>query len=489
MAQMSDSLRAEVILALRRLLDLLSGAVTALDSQELYDLVRASYDSGSSITELAYSTTKESDLNSEVERYGSELVQLKRQLVVSSSTSPRIGDLLSAIDQFLNVASAVNALHDSPINPVPTPDPSSTENSASVLEKSFGAPKQPRVSELAPPMAAAGASPEPSVMIEDLRASAVEIGEQFTRVKIFDATDRQKAPDSARGYDFTARRADDGQLTFGECEVTIPDSHKMGGFESPAWWRLEFHPNPKKHITLQTVTTVAEDAFLDEVRRRVTESTSKEAFVLAHRYNVSFEDAARRTGQLAYDLNFVGAPILYSWPSNGSTANYSSDEANVIWTSPHLQHLLTLLNTRSGAARIHLVAHSMGNRAVCDALRELSRSTVGLTLPVLHQLVLAAPDIDAGTLKEMAQSIASVSNHTTLYSSSKDKAIALSCGLHRYPRAGGKPVLILPGFETIDASEVDSDWLAHSYFASTWPLLADIYELLRYDKGQASAWL
>lgn len=304
----------------------------------------------------------------------------------------------------------------------------------------------------------------------------------FTMVSVLYATDREEVSDAKTGRGFTAKRAGTGELTYGECAVSIPATHKLGKMESPSILRLEFRPDPARHIVLQGVTTIAEHAFLAMVRKRVTESPAKDAFIFVHGYNVAFADAARRTGQFAFDLGFVGAAILYSWPSNGVVADYGSDEANVIWTVPHLQRLLALLNAHSGAERIHLIAHSMGNRCVCDALKGLSDKPGELKLPLLHRLVLAAPDIDADTLREIGAAICSVAGSVTLYASSRDKAIQASGRWHKYPRAGGIPLLLVPGFETIDASGVETDFLAHSYFADSWPLLADIYEVLSGDK-------
>jgi esterase/lipase superfamily enzyme len=44
-----------------------------------------------------------------------------------------------------------------------------------------------------------------------------------------------------------------------------------------------------------------------------------------HGFNVSFENALRRTAQIAYDLDFDGAPFLFSWPSRDSLLSYASD--------------------------------------------------------------------------------------------------------------------------------------------------------------------
>jgi esterase/lipase superfamily enzyme len=96
-------------------------------------------------------------------------------------------------------------------------------------------------------------------------------------------------------------------------------------------------------------------------------------------------------------------------------------------------------------------------------------------------LVLAAPDIDADTFRELAESLKRVSGHITLYASSKDKAIRASKKLHMNPRLGALPLVVLPGVESIDASRLGSDWLSHSYFGDNWPLLSDIHALFSAD--------
>ena len=140
-------------------------------------------------------------------------------------------------------------------------------------------------------------------------------------------------------------------MHYGECAISIPKIHKVGKLESPSILRLEFRPDPEKHITLLSLQTLEEQAFFRAIAESVAKAPARDVFVFIHGYNVSFEDAARRTGQIAFDLNFVGAPILYSWPSNGKVADYLVDETNITWTAPHFQRFLNLLAAHSEAAQ------------------------------------------------------------------------------------------------------------------------------------------
>jgi esterase/lipase superfamily enzyme len=300
-----------------------------------------------------------------------------------------------------------------------------------------------------------------------------------TLVQVFYATDRMQVPQLTGGVRYAKQRSLNGKVHYGRCEVSIPKIHKIGKLETPSILRLEFRPNPDKHIILSKTSSLGEDRFFDLLKSSVAKSVSKDAFVFVHGYNVSFEGAARRTGQIAYDLDFVGAPIFYSWPSNGKMTDYLKDETNINWSTPHFQHFLGLLAEKSGAERVHIIAHSMGNRAVCDALKAISYGQTNQLW--FNHLVLAAPDIDADTFQELAATLQRLAGRVTLYESSKDKAIQASKKIHGNPRAG-EPLLVVRGMDTIDASVIDTDFLGHSYFSDNWPLLSDIHSILFKDE-------
>jgi len=283
-----------------------------------------------------------------------------------------------------------------------------------------------------------------------------------------------------------------GELERGFCEVSVPKHHQVGHLESPSVLRLEFREDPKRHVTLHRVRPVGVDPFYADVRRCVAGSKGKECFVFVHGYRVGFRDAARRTAQMAYDLKFDGAPIFFSWPSQGLVAKYTVDETNVTWAVPHLKEFLLEVADRSGAESVHLIAHSMGNRALGQALRELAWEFRDRE-PWFHQVVLTAPDIDAEVFqRDVAPAIVKTARHVTLYASSKDEALGWSKRFHGYPRAGdsGEGLIVVPGIDTIDVSEVDTSLMGHSYYGDNGTVLADLFDLLRKGYGPAERrWL
>jgi esterase/lipase superfamily enzyme len=229
-------------------------------------------------------------------------------------------------------------------------------------------------------------------------------------------------------------------------------------------------------MILRSVSPCDADEFFASLRDRVDGSERKEAFIFVHGYNVSFRDAARRTAQMAYDIGFEGAPILYSWPSRARWWLYPADETLVEWSVPHLEWFLATIALSSGARIIHLIAHSMGNRCLTKAL-ELLVAKKTLPSSVLRHIVLTAPDLDAETFVQLARVIAPAGERLTMYSNYRDRALLLSKLFHFYRRAGSS-IVIVHGMDTIEASRVDTSLTRHSYFGSSRTVLADLSSLL-----------
>ena len=206
-----------------------------------------------------------------------------------------------------------------------------------------------------------------------------------------------------------------------------------------------------------------------------------------HGFSVTFEGAARRTAQMAYDLDFNGAPIFYSWPSQGklSPLGYTTDMNNVSWTKDNIKNFLVDVSTKSGAKTIHLIAHSMGNECLTGAFVSLVDEQLIADNNVFKDIVLTAPDIDADIFKrDIAPKLISIPSRITLYASSNDKALSLSKLINGYPRTGdsGEGLVILDGIETIDAANVDTNLLGHWYYAESRLVLSDIFYLFKYGK-------
>lgn len=281
-------------------------------------------------------------------------------------------------------------------------------------------------------------------------------------------------------------------MELGRCEVSIPPDHRVGRIESPSILRLEFTEDAKRHVILERVQWLENDDFHSRLRQCVDRSAGKQAFVFVHGYNVPFDDAVKRTAQIAHDLAFDGPPICYSWPSHGELQQYTRDETNAEWTVLHLENFLLEVVERTGVRQLHLIAHSMGNRPVLQVAERLSQRSPEPT-PFFGELILAAPDVDAAAFVERyAPAARSVSRHVTLYASSNDRALQASTGIHGFDRAGlsGPHLLSVPGLETIDVSPIDTSLIGHSYYGDNPLMIQDLRALVELGQPAAQrSWL
>lgn len=336
-------------------------------------------------------------------------------------------------------------------------------------------------------------SPLPEVETAPAPADKSAVVSNYAVVKVYFATDRQRDVGKPPAQRFSGERStgmsngnggnggSDGPLSYGNCDISIPRDHRMGQLESPSLWRLEFRDDPAKHVVLLSAEVQDRDNYFAALKTQIRASAGKSAFIFIHGYNVTFEDAARRTGQMAYDLGFDGAPVFYSWPSRGDIAAYTIDENNIEWSTPHITAFLADFLASTEAAQVYLVGHSMGNRGLARAVADLLAAQPQLAQKIT-EIILSAPDIDAAIFKhDIAPQLAHARNPVTLYASSQDLALAASKAVHGYPRAGdsGAGMLIVAGVETIDATGVDTSFMKHSYFAEKRSALSDMFYLIR----------
>jgi len=301
-------------------------------------------------------------------------------------------------------------------------------------------------------------------------------------VRIFYATDRKVSLfKTTNGFYTGARRTDDG-TDLGTCDVSIPSNHRLGEMERPSILRFEFNERRGRDVVLLNVRPVPEASFYAALHDRLSADPGKELLVFVHGFNVDFAEAARRTAQITYDLDFRGAPVLYSWPSQGKLQAYTQDEAAVDESRWHFQRFLARLAAQSGADRIYVIAHSMGSRVVARSVESLVDNRSLQSLPAFREVILAAPDIDSGELRQLAAALHTAAVRVTVYINSKDLAITASRKVHGAARAGdgSAEIFLAEGIDTVDATDTDTSFLHHSYYANS-TLLTDIHSLLLSD--------
>lgn len=300
-----------------------------------------------------------------------------------------------------------------------------------------------------------------------------------TIIRTFYATNRN-ATGSLEPY--KAYGTQESSISYGVVDVSIPRDHRMGNMEAP-FLGLRFLETPATHLMLMGVQTSTREQLLASIRSKVLASTGKSALVFIHGFTTSFEDAARRTAQLSYDLGFDGAPVFYSWPTQGKVPGYWDDEAIIKRATPKMKAFLADIFRETDAQNVYLIAHSMGNRGMAEAVAQLLDEQEELIKPRLKQLILTAPDIGVKEFEALSGTLVRVGAPVTLYASSKDKALTVSKAIHDMQRVGDTHhrVTIIKGIETIDATDVSTDFLGHSYFAENASVVSDMFYLFRTD--------
>lgn len=302
----------------------------------------------------------------------------------------------------------------------------------------------------------------------------------YRMVRIYYATNRARVENVRASETYGAER---GEVDYGTAEISIPKSHVPGALEAPSIFTLDMRENPDQHIILAKVEPRSKDEVFALMRKHLSDRHSNEAFVFVHGFNVTFADGARRTAQMAYDMGFEGLPIMYSWPSQGQLFGYLADSAVIQLSGRKLSAFLEDVVRDTGATRIHLVAHSMGNRALTEALELFALRHKGEP-PAFDQVLFTAPDLDAGLFAAMTETIRPAVGRMTLYTSQNDWALRVSHQLHGpAPRAGeGTPgAAVAERVDSIDMSVLGEDMLAHNYFADDTSALTDILSLFWRD--------
>jgi len=278
---------------------------------------------------------------------------------------------------------------------------------------------------------------------------------------------------------------DSGQLSLGRAQVSIPEDHAIGELEEPGLFTWS-EPDPREYVLLMSLEPLDGDSFLRALTDELRRSKRQEALIFVHGVNNDFGSAIRRSAQFANDLDWGGATIAFAWPAYDGILDFDSDREVAEEAAPALAELLELIDRAGIAHRDHMVAHSMGGRIAVMALSLIATDRgVDGRGPMIDELVLAAPEIPSTMLQAEAPELDRMTGRTTLYVSRSDRALLLAGRYTGDDSAGNaaNTVLILPGVETIDATEINNEFLGHSYYRTNRALLADMHQLLTTGLG------
>ena len=275
-------------------------------------------------------------------------------------------------------------------------------------------------------------------------------------------------------------------LHLGVSSVEVGDIHQFGshGRSWFAWanqmFRHVIQATQNSSIDVRSTSIISDPEAFGQFSRYLAESFEKPHHMLyVHGFNTNFDFALKQAGRLAADLKVSGNTFLFSWPSKGSLAQYSADEASVGACYPFFAEYLEIILRAIGDMSLTIIAHSMGNRLLTRWISDQGKVSIK---PFIKNAILAAPDVDFDEFCSALVNHEFVCQRTTLYANPADLALQASAIKHSYHRAGLVPPLpTLPKLETVVVEGFPLDTLAHSYFAEAGNTLHDIFVMMQFD--------
>jgi len=290
--------------------------------------------------------------------------------------------------------------------------------------------------------------------------------------------------DARPGVFYSGERADG--LSFARVEMSVPPTHRPGQVEYPK----QATPNPATDMVVRDAVYHETPAqFLTDIRTELAKRPKgkRDVFIFVHGYNTLYSEALYRAVQMAEDSRSHAVPVLFTWASRGSLTDYVYDTNSATAARDGLEQTIRLAFD-SGADKVSILAHSMGNWATVEALRQIKISGRGLPPNRLGNVILASPDIDVDVFKVQLARFGRPEPPFIVIVSADDKALGVSDFI-----AGGKPrlgaytkdtELVELGAVVVDMSGVKSDdALNHGKFTQLAQLAPELRSMLVRGRG------
>lgn len=235
---------------------------------------------------------------------------------------------------------------------------------------------------------------------------------------------------------FGTTRAQDpetGQLTgtrrsllrFGTIDVSVPPDRKPGEIN---WPRQGGAPDPATDfVTTDLRLYPNASGFRASLSQALAARApaDREVALYVHGYNNTFAESMYRIAQIDHDIGAPAISVAYAWPSAGRSLRYFFDRDSVLFARDGLEDLIEAI-AAAGADRIILIGHSMGANLTMEALRDISISGRKDLMAKIGGVILISPDIDTQVFRRQVDRIGALPQPFLIFTSSKDKPLALS---------------------------------------------------------------
>jgi esterase/lipase superfamily enzyme len=213
----------------------------------------------------------------------------------------------------------------------------------------------------------------------------------------------------------------------------------------------------------------------------------RRVLIFVHGFNSTYEEAVFRFAQISHDMGVSAAPILFTWPSQGSVFGYLYDRESANYSRTALEGLIKQATSSPKVSEVTVMAHSMGGWLTMEALRQMAIRD-GHLPKKLTNIVLASPDLDVDVFRQQLDEIGPEQGRITIFTSKDDRALLVSRRLAGGVQRLGSVDLTQPdvqaafakrGINVIDLTSVRAgDSLNHTKFAESADVVAAIGQRL-----------
>ncbi|WP_073833345.1 alpha/beta hydrolase [Pseudovibrio exalbescens] len=266
-------------------------------------------------------------------------------------------------------------------------------------------------------MLVAGCTARPRTGAMEVALTPAE-GAQEVSMLIATTRTRSKEPNTLFGVQRN------GQTDYAQATVSIPPSHKPGRVTLP-------NPPPGDP---QTQFVVRSADFIDgnaAFRKDLSSKLAAEpkgqrnVMIFIHGYNTLFAEAVFRFAQFTHDSGYQGVPILFTWASIGDVTGYIYDTNSATIARNALERLLVDVAAEN-PDQIVIMAHSLGNWALLETLRQMELSGNSIINDPDVTVVLAAPDVDVDVFQHHMEILKQPNNPFVVLTSQDDRALGIS---------------------------------------------------------------
>lgn len=231
-----------------------------------------------------------------------------------------------------------------------------------------------------------------------------------------------------------------------ELSFYVTDKEKVDNFKN---WESRTAAEFRKELT------AASDLF--PLIPDTENEKQKHVSIFIHGYNNTWKDGVVRYQQITDNLfagkDGLGICILFNWPSNGSKFGYLPDREDARASGPALAHVFNVLyehawlmqqkaadGTALCRAKVSVIAHSMGNWLLQNALRYTwERQNKPLLTSLINQCLMVAADVDNDLFaggeaigNEAGEGMANLCYRISALYSGRDSVLGMSAGLKHF---------------------------------------------------------